>query len=236
MTAVADLDLQLGPGETVGLVGASGAGKSTIARLAVGLERPDEGRVLLAEEDLTALDRRTIGRQIHLVFQDPYAALAPHLSVAEGVSEPLDIHGEPADRDRLVEALEEVQLTPGSGFLDRYPHELSGGERQRVALARALILRPPVVVADEPTQLLDPSTRADLIRLMADLRDRHGMAFLYVTHDLALAQEFCGRLAVLHEGRIVEEGPTDELIDRPRSMPARDLVAAVRSLQAGLSP
>lgn len=234
LTAVADVDLEVARGETVGLVGASGAGKSTVARLAARLLEPDEGRIVLDGDDLRTLDRRTIGRRLHLVFQDPYGSLAPHLRVGRLVAEPLAIHGVPDRRERVLAALEEVRLVPAARFVERHPHELSGGERQRVALARALVLRPDLVIADEPTQMLDASTRARLMDLMADVRDRHGTAFLYITHDLALARRFCERLAVMHGGRIVEEGPTDAVLSAPRSPHARALVGAVEDLYAGL--
>lgn len=234
LTAVAEVDLEVSRGESVGLVGASGAGKSTVARLVAGLLEPDEGRILLDGDDLRTVDRRTIGRRLHLVFQDPYGSLAPHLPVGRLVAEPLVIHGIGDRRERVLAALEEVRLVPAARFVDRHPHELSGGERQRVALARALVIRPDLVIADEPTQMLDASTRAQLMDVMADVRDRHGTAFLYITHDLALARSFCGRLAVMHGGRIVEEGPTDDLLAAPRSVHARELVGAVEDLYAGL--
>lgn len=233
-TAVEDVDLEVAAGETVGLVGASGAGKSTIVRLVAGLLAPDEGRIALDGHDLLTLDRRAVGRRLHLIFQDPYGSLAPHLRVGQVVAEPLVIHGIRDRRGRVLAALEEVRLTPAVRFAERHPHELSGGERQRVALARALILRPELVLADEPTQMLDASIRAELMALMADLRERHGTAFLYITHDLALAQSFCDRLAVLHGGRVVEQGPTADVLTRPRSGHARDLIGAVRQLYAGL--
>lgn len=234
ITAVDRVDLTVGPGEVVGLVGASGAGKSTIARLVVGLTAPDEGRVLLDGDDLRRLDRRTVGRRVHLVFQDPYGALAPHHRIGRIVGEPLEVHGIGDRRRRVLRALEEVHLTPAAMLVERHPHELSGGERQRVALARALVIRPELVVADEPTQMLDASIRADLLDLMGELRRLHGMSYLYITHDLALAQGLCDRLAVLHRGRIVEEGPTSDVLTDPQSDHGRALVAAVRGLHAGL--
>lgn len=234
ITAVDRVDLTVEAGEVVGLVGASGAGKSTIARMAVGLTVPDEGRVLLGGDDLRQLDRRAVGRRVHLIFQDPYGALAPHHRVGRIVGEPLEVHAIGDRRRRVLQALEEVHLTPAGTLVERHPHELSGGERQRVALARALIIRPELVVADEPTQMLDASIRSDLLELMAELRRRHGMSYLYITHDLALAQDLCDRLAVLHAGRIVEEGPTSDVLSDPQSDHGRALVAAVRALHAGL--
>ncbi len=235
VVAVDNVDLAVGPGEVVGLVGASGAGKSTVARLAAGLVTPDRGRILLGGTALPDLDRRSRARRLHLVFQDPWTALAPHHRVGWIVGEPLAIHGI-GDRDRRVrDALEEVGLEPAERVVDRLPRTLSGGERQRVALARALVLRPDLVVADEPTQMLDASRRAGLVDLLGRLRDRHGTAFLYITHDLALAQAFCDRIAVMEDGRIVEDQPTAHFMASPDSEPARRLVAAIESLHAGLA-
>lgn len=234
VVAVDDVDLLVGAGEIVGLVGASGAGKSTLARLAAGLLTPDRGRVLLGGEPLSDLDRRARARRLHLVFQDPWTALAPHRRVGRLVAEPLEIHGID-DRDRRVRAmLEEVGLDPAERFVDRLPRTLSGGERQRVALARALVLRPDLVVADEPTQMLDASRRAGLVDLLGRLRVRHGTAFLYITHDLALAQAFCDRIAVMDAGRIVEDRPPGAVLAAPASDAARRLVAAITTLHDGL--
>lgn len=234
VVAVDDVDLVVGAGEVVGLVGASGAGKSTLARLAAGLLAPDRGRVVLGGVPASDLDRRARSRRLHLVFQDPWTALAPHHRVGRVVAEPLAIHGL-GDRDQRVRAaLAEVGLDPAERFVDRFPRTLSGGERQRVALARALVVRPDLVVADEPTQMLDASRRAGLVDLLGRLRDRHGTAFLYVTHDLALAQGFCDRIAVMDAGRIVEDRPSADLLAAPTSDAARRLVAAITTLHAGL--
>lgn len=172
---------------------------------------------------------------MHMVFQDPYESLAQGLTVEEIVAEPMIIHrihrfDRKKRRELVEEALTEVALTPSHLYLNRYPHELSGGQRQRVALARALILRPRLIIADEPTSMLDVSLRLELLDLMKRLRDRHGIAYLYITHDLALAQRFCDRLLVLTEGRIVEQGPPNEVIERPRHPYTRALVQAAMGL------
>lgn len=233
--ALSDVGFALEEGETVGLVGGSGAGKSTVARLVAGLERPDAGSVRVGGRDLATCsrrERREIRRRVHLVFQDPYTALAPFQRVGTVVAEPLVIAGVAArERNRMVlDALAEVTLTPPEHFAMRHPHELSGGERQRVALARALVLRPDLIVADEPTAMLDASVRADLLALMARLQVDHGMAYLFITHDLALAEGFCDRLVVLSGGRLVEQGTTADILLRPAHPYTVALVDAVRRL------
>ena len=236
--AVADVSFEIRSGQTVGLVGPSGAGKTTLARIIAGVVAPDDGAVVFDGYDLSRLSgraRRRAQAGMHLVFQDPYASLAPGVAVAELVAEPVRIHRRvTADRRRALAlaALEEVQLHPPERYADRYAHELSGGERQRVALARALILRPGLIVADEPTQMLDAALRADLVALLETLRERHGMAQLFVTHDLALAERVCERILVMDAGRIVEQGTTTQVLAAPQHARTVALVAAVERLRA----
>lgn len=240
VAAVDDVSFDLAAGETLGLVGPSGAGKSTVAHIVVGLTTPDAGTVTFqgrAFHGSRAHRQRRRGGGPQLIFQDPYAALAPGLSVAELVVEPLAISASGSRgerRRRALQALEEVRLEPPARYADRYPHELSGGERQRVALARALILRAALIVADEPTQMLDAALRTELLALMRDLQATHGMAYLYVTHNLALAQRLCDRLAVMDRGRIVETGPTRSVLAHPGHERTAALVHAVRRLQRPL--
>ncbi|PLS75864.1 MAG: ABC transporter ATP-binding protein [Actinobacteria bacterium] len=239
LIAVDDVSLEVGSSETVGVVGPSGAGKSTVARLVAGLLTPDAGAIVFEGTDLATLgdaERRAVRRRLHLVFQDPYTSLAGHLRVADLVAEPLVIHGA-CDRatrtDLVAEALAAVQLAPAR-YLTRWPHELSGGERQRVALARALVLRPRLVIADEPTAMLDPRARAELLELMAELQARLATAYLFITHDLAVADHFCDRLVVMSRGAVVEEGPTESVVTRPRHPATAALVDAARRLQAAV--
>jgi ABC-type glutathione transport system ATPase component/ABC-type dipeptide/oligopeptide/nickel transport system permease subunit len=220
--------LTVDAGEAVGLVGGSGVGKSTLARLVVGLEQPDAGQIRFEGRDVWARER------IHLVFQDPYDALPPSMRVQDIVSEPLTIHGVGTRTDRIArvrETLEETALTPADRFLQRYPQELSGGERQRVALARAIILRPRLIIADEPTTMLDLPLRLELLALMKRLGQRHAISYLYITHDLALARAFCDRLVILHEGHVVEEGPAADVIERPNHPYTTRLVSAASLLR-----
>lgn len=236
MPVLRGVSLDVGEGEVVGLVGVSGVGKTTLARLILGLERLDGGRIRFEGRDLARLtpaQRRGIRRRLQFVFQDPYDALPPGMRVEEIVAEPLQIHGLGSAgerRERVRQALEEVGLVGAARYLGRYPHELSGGERQRVALARATILRPRLILADEPTSMLDASLRLDLLDLMRRLGEHHGTAYLYITHDLALAAQFCHRLVVLHRGRVVEEGPVDRIFREPRHPHTRDLIRAVERL------
>ncbi|MGH3788709.1 MAG: ABC transporter ATP-binding protein [Pseudonocardiaceae bacterium] len=234
LTACQQVSFHIDAGETVGLVGGSGAGKSTIARAVVGLVRPDHGRIIFDGAELRS-SRHGMGRHIHLVFQDPYASLPPTLTVGSVVAEPLVFH-RMAARDRRQEivagALTAVHLTPAQRFLPRYPHQLSGGERQRVAFARALVTRPRVILADEPTQMLDGSLRAELADLLDELRSVHGVAVLHITHDLALAQRSCDRLVVLQAGQVVEQGATGVLLSRPEHPYTAALIDAARALSA----
>jgi ABC-type glutathione transport system ATPase component len=218
-------------------VGASGAGKSTVARMIVGLERPDSGQVILEGRPvghLSRTDRLRRGRAVHLILQDPYDALPPHLRVRSIVAEPVRIHGATGCLTP-GEALEAVGLAPDR-FLDRFPHTRSGGERQRVALARALILRPRLIVADEPTSLLDVSRRRDLLDVMRAAGRRYGTAYLYITHDLGLAGVFCDRILVMHAGRIVEDAPPADVRERPQHPYTAALVEAAASLYGTLVP
>ena len=241
VTAVDDVSLVVAAGETVGLVGGSGAGKSTLARAVAGLVEPDHGRILLDGTDLGAASRaqqRRLRLALHLVFQDPYASLPPTLPVAGIVAEPLVIHrlaGRAERRELVAEALAAVHLTPAERYLPRYPHQLSGGERQRVAFARALVTRPRLILADEPTQMLDASLRAELVDLLGELCSsplgaERGVGVLHITHDLALAQRSCDLLVVLQAGRLVEQGPTDVVLAAPRHPYTAALVDAARRL------
>jgi peptide/nickel transport system ATP-binding protein len=229
-TALEAVSLELKAGEVLGLVGESGSGKSTLGRLAVGLERADVGTVSLDGHDLARADRATrrrLRRDVQMVFQDPYGSLDPRLTVARIVAEPLVLLRLAAAEAgaRVREALAEVGL--GADALGRYPHEFSGGQRQRIAIARALITRPRLVVADEPVSALDVSVQAQVLNLMADLRARHGLAYLLISHDLAVVAHLADRIAVMRAGRIVECGPTARLLQAPSHAYTRALLDAV---------
>jgi oligopeptide/dipeptide ABC transporter ATP-binding protein len=229
--AVDGVTLRVAAGETLGLVGESGCGKSTLARCVLRLIEPTRGRVLLDGEDLTALPEEALRRRrrdIQMVFQDPTASLNPRLSVAATVEEPLMLHtplAGPARRARADEVLDEVGL--GAGLRDRYPHQLSGGQRQRVNIARAIATRPRLVVLDEPTSALDVSLRARVILLLAELKRRMGMTYLFISHDLSTVRYLCDRVAVMYLGVLVEEAPAPELFDRPAHPYTRALLSCI---------
>ena len=229
--AVDGVSLRVAAGETLGLVGESGCGKSTLARCVLRLIEPTRGRVLLDEEDLTALPEEALRRRrrdIQMVFQDPTASLNPRLSVAATVDEPLALHTPLAGagrRERVDEVLEEVGL--GAGLRARYPHQLSGGQRQRVNIARAIATHPRLVVLDEPTSALDVSLRARVILLLAELKRRMGMGYLFISHDLSTVRYLCDRVAVMYLGVLVEEAPAAELFDHPAHPYTRALLSCI---------
>jgi oligopeptide/dipeptide ABC transporter ATP-binding protein len=229
--AVRGLNLDVLPGETVALVGESGSGKSTAARIAVRLAEPDSGAVRIAGLDVTHLSRRALGtvrRNAQMVFQDPYASLDPRMRVDAILLEPLHAHGVlggSRSRDRVVELLETVGLRPEDAR--RYPHSFSGGQRQRIAIARALALRPALLVLDEPVSALDVSVQTQILGLLRTLQDELGLAYLFITHDLHVARQVSRRIAVMHLGRIVEQGTTEQIFCSPTHPYTQALLSAV---------
>ncbi len=228
--ALQDVTLELHPGEKLGLVGGSGAGKSTIARLIMGAIQPDEGRVQFNGHTIgNREEQKALARAVHMVFQDPYGSMRNSMSVLDVVSEPLRIQdGRRAENveARVRSALDAVQLPSDGAFLSRLPVAMSGGQRQRVAFARAIITNPGAIVADEPTSMLDQSVRMEIMELMEDLRLGFGTAFLFITHDIVLARHFCDRIMVLKEGEVVEEGPAETVIHEPKHSYTRALIRA----------
>ena len=231
--ALSGVSLTLARGETVAVVGESGSGKTTLGRVCLRLLKPTAGRVALDGEDITRLGESQLQpfrRRAQGIFQDPYSSLDPYMNVAQIVEEPLLIHHQgngAGRRERVHLALDEVKLRPTEEFAAKYPHMLSGGQSQRVAIARALVLQPELVVADEPVSMIDASSRAEILYLLRELQERHGTAFLYITHDIATARHFSHRVAVMYLGRIVELGPTQEVIENPLHPYTQALLEAV---------
>ncbi|MBR9980837.1 MAG: ABC transporter ATP-binding protein [Desulfatitalea sp.] len=232
VTAVNDVSINVKKGEVFGLVGGSGSGKTTLARLVLKLERFDSGRIHFEDMDVATLKGpalKAFRRRIQMIPQDPYQSLNPYFSIYETIAEPLVIHGIGDDKTRkqLVEnALTVSGLLPASDYFARYPHQLSGGQRQRAAIARAMVLDPHFIIADEPTSMLDASISIAIFRLLYKIKRQKNVTFLFITHDLAAARFFCDRIAVIHHGRIVETGPTCDIIDNPQTAYTQALIAA----------
>ena len=223
------IDLQVAPGETLGIIGGSGSGKSTLARILMGLEPPDCGTVRYRGTDLFGRDRaaiRAVRTQIQAVFQDPYGSLDPRCRIGRTVAEPLLGHRlDPAARaQRVHDALAAVSLPPDAA--QAYPHEFSGGQRQRIAIARALVTRPALLIADEPVSALDVSVQAQVLNLLLELRRRLGLAYVFISHDLDVIRHVAHRVLVLDAGRIVEQGETERVLRAPRHPVTRGLVLA----------
>ncbi len=219
--AVDGISFSMSRGDILGLVGESGSGKSTTAKLCLKLVEPTSGQIAFEGTDLTALhgeELRRFRRNIQLIFQDPTASLSPRIRVGDAIRHALSFQGvgTPAQQvQRTREMLERVGLTPWSNFYDRYPHQLSGGQRQRVVIARALVLNPKFVIADEPIAMVDVSVRAQILELMLELKKEFDLTYLFITHDLAMANYVCRSIAIMYLGKILEMGPKEEVFGNP---------------------
>jgi len=229
--AVDGVSFSVARGETLGLVGESGSGKSTLARTVLQLLEPSSGSVRFEGREIAGLSRRAmrpLRREMQMVFQDPYASLNPRKRVGQIVGEPLLLQGVArgaALRREVQELLARVGLA--AEHYDRFPHEFSGGQRQRIGIARAIALRPKLIVADEPVSALDVSIRAQIVNLLADLQEELELTYIFVAHDIGIVRHVSDRIAVMHEGKIVEEGPADQVCDQPRDAYTKQLLAAV---------
>ncbi|MBS7351359.1 MAG: ABC transporter ATP-binding protein [Comamonas sp.] len=237
LQALHDVSFSLHVGRSLGVVGESGSGKSTLARLVMALDTPTSGQVLLHGQDLHALPAaqlRSLRPQMQMVFQDPYSALNPRLPIGRSVAEPLSALPPIAadeQQERVVQALAQVGLHADDAR--RYPHAFSGGQRQRIAIARAIITRPQLVVADEPVSALDVSVQAQVLNVLQELQRSHGMSYLFISHDLSVVHHLCDEIMVLHQGQVVESGPSHQLLRAAKDPYTRALLAAVPSITPG---
>ncbi|MEI4473419.1 ATP-binding cassette domain-containing protein [Frigidibacter sp. MR17.24] len=236
--ALKGVSLSVGRGESFGLVGESGSGKTTLTRSILRLESPTSGRILFEGQDMATISpaaMRALRARIQIVFQDPYASLNPRMTIQQIICEPMVVHratlglSAAQRRDRAAELLTLVGLGPQ--HLSRHPHEFSGGQRQRIGIARALAPKPDLLLLDEPTSALDVSVQAQVLNLLIELQDRLGLTYFFISHDLAVVRYLCDRVALIHRGTLVEEGPTEAIFEAPASDYARGLIAAAPEIR-----
>lgn len=234
VSALEDVSFTIAANSAFGVVGESGSGKTTLTRCLIGLEKPSNGEILFEGQDIAKLSPagwREIRARIQIVFQDPYASLNPRMNAREIITEPLVIHHDrlqlspKAQTDRVVELLERVGL--GARHLARYPHEFSGGQRQRIGIARALAVKPDMLILDEPTSALDVSVQAQILNLLVELQDSLKLSYLFISHDLGVVRYVCDHALLLLHGKVIEQGPVDQVFDHPESDYARRLIAAI---------
>ncbi len=242
--AVNGVDLGIGQKEVIGLVGESGSGKTTIARLIAKLYDPTDGKIFLNGKEIPhKMNRKALlnyRKDVQMVFQDPFSSLNPLHKVGYTLSRPLKVHkivnGNNNIKEKIEELLEECGLTPAKDFTNKYPHELSGGQMQRVGIARALAVNPKLILADEPTSMLDVSIRLDIMNLMLDLKEKNGLSYLFITHDLAGAHYMSDRIAIMYAGFLVEIGSSDDVINKPMHPYTQLLKKATPKPESGLEP
>ena len=232
--AVKDVSLKIDSSEILGLVGESGCGKSSLGKAIIRLNDPSSGQILFKENDVSTLQGKalkTYRQEVQMIFQDPYGSLNPRIKVGNAIVDVLKVHGIGASSkermEQVVDLFESVGMQADWAY--RYPHQFSGGQRQRICIARALALKPDLIVADEPVSALDVSIQAEILALLEELRATRNLAFLFVSHDLAVVRNLCDRVAVMYNGEIVEEGTVVDVIDNPKHEYTRKLLAAVPS-------
>jgi len=230
--AVEDVTFTLHDNETLVIAGESGSGKTTIAKLILGAIKPDSGKIIFDGNEITDDDvsLRKIRMHCQMVHQDPYDSINPRMRVTDIISEPLEIHniGNDSERKKIVlDAIREVKLEPAEEIAHKFPHMLSGGQRQRVILARALVLRPKVIIADEPVSMLDVSIRAEILALMKQIQENNSISFIYITHDLVTAKYFGQKMIILYLGKIMEEGIINDILAKPKHPYTQALIDAI---------
>lgn len=228
--AVDDVSISLHRNESIGVIGESGCGKTTLLRTLGGLYDPSGGEIRYKGRDTADFNRqewKAFRSDVQMIFQDPFNTLDPKMTIRESLREPLKIHGFDDHDERIYDILERVELDPPDRYLDRLPKQLSGGEKQRVSIARALIVEPEIVLADEPVSMLDVSTQASILNLLSDLRDQYDLSLLYISHDLSTVSYVCDSIRVMYLGRIVEAAETQDLIDHPKHPYSQALVRAI---------
>lgn len=235
--AVNSVNFEIKRGEILGIIGESGCGKTTTARMVMRLMKETSGEIWFDGVDLCQLKDSEINRirnKMQMIFQDPYDTLNPGMRVVDLLMEPINAHEKNLSYEkkiqRVIEAIEAIELKPAEDYMYRYPHQLSGGQRQRIAIARAVILKPSFIAADEPTSMLDVSVRAGILNLLLELRKKMGLTMMFITHDLSTASYMCDRIAVMYQGRIVEIGPTQKIIHSPSHPYTKALVSVVKDL------
>jgi peptide/nickel transport system ATP-binding protein len=235
--AVDGISFEIDRGEVLALIGESGCGKTTAGRTVLRLIEPTDGKIIFDGTDITELSReemRPFRRRMQIIFQDPYASLSPRMKIGDAIAHPLLVHGiaeKEEAKEIALRMLKRVGLTPEDEFYDRYPHHLSGGQRQRVVIARAMILKPEFVVADEAVSMIDVSMRASILELLESFREEYNLSQLFITHDIAVGKLIADRIAVMYLGKIVEIGPTEEVLKNPAHPYTRALIEAVPSIE-----
>ena len=238
--AVTDVSLTIGRGETVGLVGESGCGKTTLANALLAIVRPSSGQVIFNGYDIHSLNRKDlirVRRDMQMIFQDPYSSLNPRFDVFQIIAEPFVIRGElkkAAIRDRVLKLVKLVGLDEND--LHRYPTDFSGGQRQRIGIARAIALNPEFLICDEPVSALDVSVHAQILNLLMDLQDEFGLTYLFISHNLAVVRNVCGTVAVMYLGNVVEQGPTEQVFEHPSHPYTKALLSAVPDINVDAQP